>query len=55
VTVILLIVGHRLVFQPGPGGELLALRKQLRATFPDSPNTTTACIFGDAVTFIFEQ
>jgi hypothetical protein len=55
VTVILLIVGHRPVFQTGPGEELLCLRKQLRATFPDSPNTTTACIFGNVVTFIFEQ
>jgi len=44
VTVILLIVGHRPVFQTGPAMSYFALRKQLRATFPDSPNTTTACI-----------
>src|SRR5215813_9996146 len=30
VTVILLIVGHRPVFQPGPAGSYFALRKQLR-------------------------
>jgi len=60
VTVILLIVGHRPVFQTGPGGDLLCppqtaprlrtnrdLRlsaRPVRGTFPDSPNTTTACI-----------
>jgi len=44
VTVILLIVGHRPVFQTGPAMSYFALRKQLCATFPDSPDTTTACI-----------
>jgi len=38
----LLIVGHRPVFQTGPAMSYFALRKQLRATFPDSPDTTPA-------------
>jgi hypothetical protein len=45
VTVILLIVGHRPVCQPFPAGDLLCLpQRSPAAIFPDSPNTTMACI-----------
>jgi hypothetical protein len=44
VTVILLIVGHRPVFQPGPGRELLCPPQTAPRNLSDSPNTPTACI-----------